>query len=105
MAEHTLLTGEVVLEETRRVLTEKFRVPSEKVGDIERLLRRYRVESTPSAESPVEVRDPDDEVVLPSAIAADADVLVTGDSDLFDIADQVKALRIMTPRRFWEEVR
>jgi predicted nucleic acid-binding protein len=53
----------------------------------------------------VEVRDPDDEVVLPSAIAADADVLVTGDSDLFDIADQVKALRIMTPRRFWEEVR
>lgn len=105
MAEHELLTGEVVLKETRRVLTEKFGVPEEKADEIERLLRRHHVEPIPTSESPVEVRDPDDEVVLASAIAAEAEILVAGDSDLLDIADQVDALHVMSPRTFWEEVR
>ena len=105
LAEHELLTGEVVLEETRRVLTEKFGVPKGKADEIERLLRRRHVESIPDAGLPVEGRDPDDEVVLASAIAAEAEILVTGDSDLLDVADEVDALRIMTPRTFWEEVR
>ena len=105
LAEHQLLTGEVVLEETRRVLTEKFGVPEGKAAEIDRLLRRRHVEPVPDSDPPVEVRDPDDEVVLASAIAAEAEILVTGDSDLLDIAGQVESLRIMTPRTFWEEVR
>jgi len=105
LAEHELLTGEVILDETRRVLTEKFGVPEEKADEIEGLLRRRHVEPVPDSGSPVEVRDPDDEIVLASAIAAEAKILVTGDKDLLDVADQVDALRIMTPRTFWEEVR
>lgn len=105
MAKHELLTGEVVLEETRRVLTEKFGVPEEKAGEIDRLLRRHHVEPVPDAGPPVEVQDPNDEVVLASAIAAEAEILITGDSDLLDVADQVKSLRIMTPRTFWEKIR
>jgi putative PIN family toxin of toxin-antitoxin system len=120
LAEHELRTGEVVLEETRRVLTERFGVPNEKVDQIERLLRRRHVEPVPDPESPaseppVEVRDPDDETVLASAIAAEAEILITrdlitGDKDLLDVAGQVEnlegmSLRIMTPRTFWEEVR
>jgi putative PIN family toxin of toxin-antitoxin system len=105
LAEHELLTGEVVLDETRRVLTEKFGVPEEKADEIGGLLRRRHVEPVPDSGSPVEVRDPDDEIVLASAIAAEAEILVTGDKDLLDVADQVDALRIMTPRTFWEEVR
>lgn len=105
LAEHELLVGEVVVEETRRVLTEKFGVPDEKADQIERLLRRRHVEPVPDSDSPVEVRDPDDEVVLASAIAAGAEILVTGDNDLLDVADQVESLRIITPRTFWEEVR
>jgi putative PIN family toxin of toxin-antitoxin system len=115
LAEHELLTGEVVLEETRRVLTEKFGVPDEKADQIERLLRRRHVEPVPDPESPasdppVEVRDPDDETVLASAIAAGAEILITGDKDLLDVADEVESLsaeslRIMTPRTFWEKIR
>lgn len=120
LAEHEFLTGEVVLEETRRVLTEKFGVPQEKVDQIEGLLRRRHVEPVPDpgspvSDPPVEVRDPDDEIVddeivLASAIAAGAEILITGDKDLLDIADEVESLsaeslRIMTPRAFWEEVR
>jgi len=110
LAEHELSVGEVVLEETRRVLTEKFDVPKEKADEIERLLRRHHVEPVPESEPPVEVRDPDDEIVLASAIAAEAEILITGDKDLLDIADEVESLsaeslRIMKPRTFWEEVR
>jgi len=105
MAEHELLTGEVVLEETRRVLTEKFGVPDQKAAEIERLLRRGHVEPVPDSDPPVEVRDPDDGPVLATAIAAEAEVLVTGDNDLLDVADRVEGLRIITPRAFWEEVR
>jgi putative PIN family toxin of toxin-antitoxin system len=116
LAEHELRTGEVVLEETRRVLTEKFGVPNEKVDQIERLLRRRHVEpvpvpESPASEPPVEVRDPDDEIVLASAIAAEAEIVITGDlrtrdKDLLDVAGPVEnlegmSLRIMTPRTFW----
>jgi putative PIN family toxin of toxin-antitoxin system len=120
LAEHELLTGEVVLEETRRVLTEKFGVPDEKADQIEGLLRRRHIEpvpdpGSPASDPPVEVRDPDDEIVddetvLASAIAAGAEILITGDKDLLDVADEVESLsaeslRVMTPRSFWEEVR
>jgi putative PIN family toxin of toxin-antitoxin system len=110
LAEHELLTGEVVLEETRRVLTEKFGVPEEKADEIEGLLRRRHVEPLPESDPPVEVRDSDDEIVLASAIAAGAEILITGDKDLLDVADELErlsaeSLRIMTPRTFWDEVR
>lgn len=105
LTEHDLLTSEIVLSETRRVLHEKLGVPAERVNEIEGLLRRYHVEPTPKVNSPVEVRDPDDELVLASAIAAEAEILITGDKDLLDVANQVEALRIMTPRTFWESVR
>lgn len=105
LARHEFLTGDVVICETRRVLHQTFDVPEEHVRDIEKLLRRYHVEPIPQKDPPVEVRDPDDAVVLASAIAAGAEVLVTGDHDLLDVADPVEAVRIVTPRRFWEESR
>ena len=62
-------------------------------------------EPVPDSDPPVKVRDLDDEVVLASAIVAEAELLVTGDGDLLDIADGVGDLQITTPRTFWEEVR
>lgn len=105
LTEHELLTSEIVLSETRRVLREKFGVPAERITEIEKLLRRYHVEPTPESGSPIEVRDPDDELVLASAMAANAEILITGDKDLLDVADRVETLLIMTPRTFWESVR
>lgn len=104
LAERELAVGEVVLEQTRWVLTETFGVPTGKANQIGRLLRERHVEPAPDSEPPVEVRDPDDEIVLASAIAAEAEILITGDKGLLDVAEQVDELRIMTPRRFWEEV-
>ena len=105
MAKHTLITGEVIIEETRRVLQAKLGVPAGTVDDIERLLRRYHVEPAPDQPANIDIRDPDDAWVLASALQAEADVLVTGDADLLSIRDAVGALVIQTPRQFWEAAR
>ncbi|MEM1041199.1 MAG: putative toxin-antitoxin system toxin component, PIN family [Bacteroidota bacterium] len=105
MAEHDLVLAEVVLTELRRVLLDKFGLPARRVGEIEVLLRRYPVEPRPTEPTGIEVRDIDDAWVLASALAAEAEVLVTGDKDLLDVQDEVDALRILTPRAFWEAVR
>ena len=55
--------------------------------------------------SPIPVRDEDDQWVLASALAAKADVLVTGDKDLLDVAHEVSGLTITDPRGFWNLVK
>ncbi len=104
LAEHELIVGEVVLRELRRVLQRKLRLPPESVKAIEELLREREVIPKPRKASGPEVRDPDDRWVLASAIAAGAEVLVTGDRDLLDLAAR-SPLLIVDPRGFWTLLR
>ncbi len=104
LAEHTLVTGEVVLQELRRVLRTRLRLPVRRVEEIERFLREQEVTPRPGKPSKTVVRDPDDAWVLASAEAAKADVLVTNDRDLLDVAD-VAPLAIVDPRAFWALLR
>lgn len=102
LAEHILLSAEVVLVEVERVLTTKFRLPAGVVQDVLASLREHHVEPRPESVGDLTVRDPDDAWVLASALAARADVLVTGDPDLLELAGAVPGLRITNPRGFWE---
>jgi len=100
LAEHTLVTGEVVLAELRRVLRSRIRVPSKTVDAIEELLREHEVVARPETADLPEVRDPDDRWVLASAICGRADVLITGDRDLLELGSK-SPLPIVDPRGFW----
>lgn len=104
LAEHTLVTGEVVLRELRRVLRLKLKLPSRVIDSIERLIREYEVVPKPPRPANVSVRDPDDKWILASALAANAHVLVTGDRDLLDLGQRAP-LRILDPRGFWNLIR
>ncbi|MGE3842906.1 MAG: putative toxin-antitoxin system toxin component, PIN family [Vicinamibacterales bacterium] len=104
LAEHELLVGEVVLTELRRVLRSRIRLPIETVQEIEALLREQEAVPKPARALEIPVRDPDDRWILASACAADADVLVTGDHDLLDIAGKAP-VRMADPREFWELAR
>jgi uncharacterized protein len=101
LAEHELLTGEVVLAELRRALREKLHLAAETIQEIDALLRAHHVEPKPERLPVLEIRDEDDLSVLASALAGFADVLVTGDKDLLGIAPSVRGLRIVNPRGFW----
>ncbi|MFO8028580.1 MAG: putative toxin-antitoxin system toxin component, PIN family [Cyclonatronaceae bacterium] len=102
LAEHELMTGEFVLTELRRVLREKLKVPEQIIQEAEQLVRRHHIEPVPKEPSAIQVRDEDDRWVLASAIHAKADILITGDKDLLNIAEKVEELKIITPRGFWE---
>ena len=104
LAEHQLLVGEVVLTELRRALTRRLRLPATTVEAILQFLREQEIVPKPKEPADLPVRDPDDRWILASALAARADVLVTGDRDLLDLPAQ-PALRILDPRAFWELAR
>ena len=104
LAEHTLITGEVVLNELGKVLRKRIRLPAEAVREIDAFLREHDVVPKPATRTSIPQRDPDDQWILASAIDGRADVLVTGDRDLLDIAADAP-IKIVDPRGFWELVR
>ena len=104
LAEHEVLTGEVNLVELQRILRDKFDATAEQIAAVERQLRDHTVVPKPAARPTIRVRDRDDEWVLASAMAGDADMLVTGDRDLLSVA-KAAPLRVLTPREAWERLR
>lgn len=102
LAEHELITGEVVLNELKRVLKQKIQLPAEQIEEILTFLENQAVQPKPKSPPPISVRDEDDQWVLASALAVKADVLVTGDKDLLDVAEEVSDLMITDPRGFWD---
>lgn len=104
LAEHEVLTGEVNLVELRRVLSTRFRAAAAQVDLVEELLRDQTVIAKPAALLPLAVRDPDDAWVLASAVAGQADLLVTGDADLLVLADR-SPVAIVSPREGWLRLR
>ena len=101
VAQHELLTGAVNLAELQRVLRDKLHAPARTVRELEAFLRTHTIVPKPAVVLDIPVRDPDDRWVLASAVAGAADVLVTGDRDLLDLAGRAP-LPIVDPRGFWE---
>ncbi len=101
LAEHQLITGEVVLSELRKTLRRRIKLPAATVDDILALLREQEVVPKPRKPSDLPIRDPDDRWILASAMAGRADVLVTGDRDLLEIAHKTP-LPVLDPRAFWD---
>lgn len=104
LTEHDLILGEVILVEFRRVLKTKFKVPEDRIASAIAVFSTVEIVPKPAEPSALQVRDRADRWVLATALAGQADVLVSGDFDLLDVADQAP-LPILTPRAFWELLR
>lgn len=104
VAEHQLVIGETVLSELRRVLRQKIRVHAETIEEMDAFLRRQAIVVDVAPALNIKLRDKSDLLVLAEAIGGGADVLVTGDRDLLDIAAKAP-ISILTPRGFWERLR
>lgn len=77
LAEHELVIGEVLLDELRRVLSRKLRLPPDRILGVELVFEGIQVVPKPHSPSPIKVRHRADRWVLATAIAGEADVLVT----------------------------
>jgi putative PIN family toxin of toxin-antitoxin system len=104
LVEHDLLVGEVVLVELERVLLGRIKVPQQTVLDIEQLLRGQHLVREPRRHLSLGLRDVDDEWIVASAVAGNADALVTGDADILDEKDRIP-VPVYSPRQFWQHVR
>ena len=93
-----LFTSQAIIEELRGVLQEKFHWSTERVNSVtEALLRFCRL--IDSGATLRVCRDPDDDRVLECALAAVAEVIVSGDRDLQDLGS-FRDTPIMSPRVF-----
>ncbi|HVT44305.1 MAG TPA: putative toxin-antitoxin system toxin component, PIN family [Thermoanaerobaculia bacterium] len=104
LSEHELIIGEVILDELRRVLSRKLRLPADRILAAELVFEGIQVIPKPDSPSPIRIRDRADRWVLATALAGEADVLVTGDEDLLVVAADAP-LKILSPRAFWELLR
>lgn len=101
LAEHELVTGEVAIKELRRVLRRKFGVPADSVREIESFLREYHVEPKPRHLPGLKLSEPNDQLIVGSALKAKAEILVTADQEMLDLEEKPAGLRIVSPREFW----
>ena len=104
LAEHQLLIGPAGLTETHRVLRKKLRLPTATADELEAFLRQQATVVASSTPLNIKLRDEDDLAILTEAVAGGADVLVTGDRDLLELAHRAP-LPILTPRGLWELLR
>jgi predicted nucleic acid-binding protein len=101
LASHELVVSQQVLDEVRRVLRLKIGVSPGLVADFVRWLQQ-EADVAPAARLPdVELSDRDDLPILGAAVAAGAEVFVTGDRELVELGN-VEGMRVLSPRQFWE---
>jgi putative PIN family toxin of toxin-antitoxin system len=100
---HQVFISEPILKEFVEKAVEKFDAPDEKLQRAIKIFREQMtlVEAVKVAKSAC--RDPDDLVVLGTLLAAQADVLVTGDKDLLTLVE-FEGRPIITPRQCFVRV-
>lgn len=101
----TLVSSRPILDELEGVLIRN-RGTHARYGYTKEAVRAYRtvleVEAVlvqPEAPFPRLSRDPDDDVIIATAVAGQADYLVTGDIDLLALGNH-QGVRIVAPRQF-----
>ena len=93
-----LFTSRALLDELAEILREKFDTRSQDLP----LLQVYEAEATIVRPKPLPkpiCRDADDDEVLAAAVAARAEIILTGDDDLLAL-EEFQGVRILSPRKF-----
>ena len=98
LTSHELIISDALLKELKRVLRQKFKAPSSLISEFLNLLKQ------PVELPHVNIKDKDDLIILASALSGNADLLVTGDKELLELA-KVENLEIVSPRAFWEKLK
>ncbi len=101
--QHEIVVSEIILSEVAEHLADKFNLPAARVSEILLLLRDLATIVEPVALPPNSCRDTQDLPILGTAVAANADCLVTGDDDLL-ILGRFQNIPILNPRAFYDSI-
>ncbi len=97
---HELVASASLLRELHRVLVNKFGYSRREANEVERLLKARMVLVSPRPLDGSVCNDPDDDVILATAVAGDCRGLITGDQDLLEL-QQFRGIDIIAPDQFW----
>jgi putative PIN family toxin of toxin-antitoxin system len=102
LPQHLAVLSRRLWDELVTKLREKFDLELDELPLLH-LYRRHAVwVEAPPLEEPA-CRDPDDDWVLATAVAGEAEVIVTGDGDLLDLGG-FRGIAILSPRGFLERL-
>lgn len=104
LLDHDLILGQAVLRELGKALHEKVKLPIARSTEIVDFVASEATQVVGHAEPAIVNVDAADAFVLGEALAGHADLFVTGDAALLRLAI-IGALKIVSPRRFWEVLR
>ena len=97
---HTIITSEPLLRELPTTLRNKFAAGPDELPLLSQLNEEAEIIRPARLRERV-CRDKDDDVVLATALAGKADIIVTGDDDLL-VLKEFRRVRILSPRQFLE---
>jgi len=100
---HTIFVSEHILSEFSRHARTKFRTPDPEVQLALAYLRRHTQFVEPAPIPADSCRDAQDLPILGAAVAARADVLVTGDADLLTLISY-QSIPILSPRTIFDRL-
>ena len=101
LSEHQIILSKPILKECRNKFTFKLKLPELLVDEIEEHLFQSSQLVVPIPLDHPVCRDPQDDMVIGTALAGQAKVIVTGDKDLLEIKKSF-GIKILSPREFWE---
>jgi putative PIN family toxin of toxin-antitoxin system len=104
LASHEVYICEPMLAELKDHLQDKFKMPSALAAERVEFLRAHASLVEPAAVPRSACRDPDDLMVLGTAVAAHADHIVTGDKDLLSLG-KYEAVPIVSLRQFYDKLK
>lgn len=99
--QHVITLSEPMLEEFRDVLVRKFGYGVTEAKAAANLIQSRAIMVKPVRLPGAVCRDPDDDVVLATAVAGCAQIIVTGDKDL-TILKSYEGIKIIRPTDFWQ---
>lgn len=97
---HTLISSKPLLQELEEKLSDKFGFTRQEIREVAVLLRGKTEIVEPVSLDQSVCRDPDDDVVLATALAGECECIVTGDKDLL-VLERFRQIPILAPADFW----
>ena len=101
LTHHDWIISDFIIDEVARKLEEKFKFPKKEIRDLCRFLKNTARLVEPAELAPGICRGAQDVPVLGTAVAADADILISVDKDLLALGT-FQGIDIVKPAEFWK---
>lgn len=95
-----IVCSDFIAAEVERILVTKIKTPAKTASEIIEYLKIQSEWVTPDNKSIEGLCDPNDQMIISTALSGEADFLITGDKDLL-VLKQIKKTVVILPRDFW----